>query len=300
MRKMFISALMISLMLLCGCSRGYEGKLEEFRSAFAEYGTVSFVATMTVQDENSVADYTVECVRTGEETVLRLVEPELISGVTAHLKGKDVLIVYDTESVYHFGHSLTGDLSDVHNSYNQFDMADAIAKSGAGYDMIFLYDLQKCDLSRYKCVLFVACEKIRKTDYEYIQSNVMKDGRTVAFMRQNGYIVDGNTSKENIEKLYGTKKIDAYFEEVRNGCKVVGIPEFAYDKNFYRDLFAGAGAHIYAKGGEVTCVGNGYLAVHTKDMAQTTLYLPCGEKTLALKDCETIVFDLQTGERVLG
>ncbi len=95
MRKMFISALMISLMLLCGCSGGYEGKLEEFRSAFAEYGTVSFVATMTVQDENSVADYTVECVRTGEETVLRLVEPELISGVTAHLKGKDALIEYE-------------------------------------------------------------------------------------------------------------------------------------------------------------------------------------------------------------
>ena len=82
-------------MLLCGCSRGYEGKLEKFRSAFAEYGTVSFVATMTVQDENSVADYTVECVRTGEETVLRLVEPELISGVTAHLKGKDALIEYE-------------------------------------------------------------------------------------------------------------------------------------------------------------------------------------------------------------
>ena len=112
----------------------------------------------------------------------------------------------------------------------------------------------------------------------------MKNGRTVAFMRQNGYIVDGNTSKENIEKLYGTKKIDAYFEEVRDGYKVVGIPEFAYDKNFYRELFAGAGAHIYAKGGEVTCVGNGYLAIIPRIWRKAHSICLVAKKRLHLKN----------------
>lgn len=78
-----------------------------------------------------------------------------------------------------------------------------------------------------------------------------------------------------------------------------------YNKSNQKALFSRnsrrlSNTQIKKKGGEVTCVGNGYLAVHTKDMAQTTLYLPCGEKMLALKECETIVFDLQTGERVLG
>ena len=84
----------------------------------------------------------------------------------------DVLIVYDTQSIYHFGHSLRGDYTDLHNTYNHFDMADAIAKSGVGYDSIWLYDLQKCDVSRYKCVLFISCTAMRETDFEYIQKNI--------------------------------------------------------------------------------------------------------------------------------
>ncbi len=210
----------------------------------------------------------------------------------------DVLIVYDTQSVYHFGHSLTGDLSDVHNTYNQFDMSDAIAKSGVGYDMIFLSDLQKCDISQYKCVLFVACEVMSASDYNYVRNVVMGGGRTVAFMRRNGWIVDGKTSDQNVAALYGFAPQEPYEERQNANCRVVHIAQFAYERQFYTQLFESAGAHVYTKGGEVLCAANGFVAIHAKGKQTADVRLACGEIQVELGECSTVVFDLHTGEKI--
>lgn len=219
---------------------------------------------------------------------------------TKFLLSADVLIVYDTESVYYQGPSKTGDGSDIHNTYNHFDMADAIAKSGAGYDMIWLYDLQKCDISKYKCVLFVACEAMRKRDFEYIRKVVMGGNRTVAFMRKNGFIVDGRTGYSNITELYGSSALkDSYTEERRKKCRVVSVSQFIYDRKFYRELFESSGAHIYTDNGEVVTVANRFVLVHTKGIPQTTLHLTCGDVTLENGKCNTVIYDDLTGERIL-
>lgn len=70
----------------------------------------------------------------------------------------DVLVVFDTESVYYYG--FYSGMQDKHNTYNQFDFADALEKLGAAYDMIWLYDLLKCDITHYKCVLLVFCDTV--------------------------------------------------------------------------------------------------------------------------------------------
>ena len=210
----------------------------------------------------------------------------------------DVLIVYDTQSIYHFGPSLTGDLSDVHNTYNQFDMADAIAKSGAAYDTIFLSDLQKCNINQYKCVVFVACAAMSQSDFSYIQSTVKGGNRTIVFMRENGYIVSEKTSKENMQKLYETNELDKYVEQTRENYKIVALPQFMYDINFYRTLFAGAGAHIYADKGEVIVSANGFVMVHTKGIEKTLLHLACGDIILENGTCNTMIYDNQSGERI--
>ena len=230
---------------------------------------------------------------------IRQATEKMIANRPVFENSADVLIVYDTQSIYHFGPSLTGDLSDVHNTYNHFDMADAIAKSGVGYDMIWLYDLKKCDISKYKCVLFVACEAMRKSDYDYILGVVMGGGRTVAFMRKNGYIVDNQTDYNNMTGLYGGSALeDSYFEEQRENCRVVGIPQFEYDRNFYTRLFESAGAHIYARGGEVVTAQNNYVLVHTKGISQTVLHLACGDVTVQNEKCGTVIYDNLTGERI--
>ena len=46
----------------------------------------------------------------------------------------DVLVVFDTESVYYYG--TAGGPQDKNNTYNHFDFADALEKSGAALDVI--------------------------------------------------------------------------------------------------------------------------------------------------------------------
>lgn len=211
----------------------------------------------------------------------------------------DVLIVYDTQSVYHQGPSSTGDGNDLHNTYNHFDMADALEKSGAACDTIWLYDLQKCDIARYKCVVFMACEAMRKSDYDYIRNVVMGGGRTVVFMRKNGFIVDGKTGLNNVTKLYGfTALAGGVQKENRRNCRVISAPDFIYDKAYYREVFREAGAHIYTDNGEVVVAQNNMVMVHTKGVQKTVLHLACGDVEIENGACNTAVFDNLTGERM--
>lgn len=209
----------------------------------------------------------------------------------------DVLVVFDTESVYYYG--IYDGMQDKHNTYNHFDFADALEKSGAAYDMIWLYDLCKCDLSQYKCVLFVSCDAMRKKEYEYIRKTVMGGGRTVAFMCNNGYILDNQTSLSNMTKLYGHALKDGYLETERDDCRVITVSEYQYKPSFYRELFKKSGAHIYTENEEVVCVANDLVMVHCKDKPVTTLHLKCGDVTVENGKYSTKVFDNLTGQKLL-
>ena len=209
----------------------------------------------------------------------------------------DVLVVFDTESVYYYG--VYEGMQDKHNTYNHFDFADALEKSGAAYDMIWLYDLCKCDISQYKCVLFVSCDAMRKKEYEYIRKTVMSGDRTVAFMCNNGYILDGKTSLSNMTKLYGHALKDGYLETPRENCRVVTVSEYQYKPSFYRELFKKSGAHIYSENGEVVCVANDLVMVHCKEIPVTTLHLKCGDVKVENEKYSTKVFDNLTGQRLL-
>lgn len=209
----------------------------------------------------------------------------------------DVLLVFDTESVYYYG--IGGGMQDKNNTYNHFDFADALEKSGAAYDMIWLYDLQKCDLSQYKCVLFVSCDAMRKKEYNYIRKTVMGGGRTVVFMCNNGYILNNKTSVANMSKLYGFTPQDGYLEQESDAYRVVSVSEYQYEAEFYRELFRNAGAHIYSEGGEVVCVANDLVMLHCKEMPETTLHLKCGDITVKNEKYTTKVYDNLTGQRLL-
>ena len=230
---------------------------------------------------------------------MRVATEEIYKRRPRFASSADVLFVYDTQSVYHFGPSLTGDLSDIHNTYNHFDMADAIGKAGVGYDTLYLHDLQKCDLAQYKCVVFVACEAMSKSEFDYVKNRVMSGGRTVVFMRRNGWIVDEKTDDKHVADLYGfTPSTEKKQEKIGEKCRVVSYPNFVYDKDEYRRLFERAGAHIYTDGGELVCAQNQFVMVHTKGTSQTVLHLACGDVLVENGACNTVVYDNLTGERV--
>ena len=209
----------------------------------------------------------------------------------------DVLVVFDTESVYYYG--VGGGEQDKNNTYNHFDFADALAKSGVAYDIIWLYDLQKCDLSKYKCVLFVSCDAMRKKEYEYIRKTVMGGGRTVAFICNNGYILDNKTAVSNMTKLYGEEIKDGYYETERDDYRLVTVSGYQYKPSFYRELFRKSGAHIYTDNDEVLCVANDLVMLHCKEKPVTTLHLKSGDITIENEKYTTKVYDNLTGQRLL-
>ncbi len=209
----------------------------------------------------------------------------------------DVLLVFDTESVYYQG--LYEGAQDKHNTYNQFDFWDAIAKSGVAYDTIWLYDLLKCDITKYKCVLFVSCDAMCKKEYAYIRKTVMGGGRTVAFIGNNGYIVDNKTALSNMSALYGYAFKGGHYEEQRENYRIVALSEYRYESSFYRELFRKSGAHIYTENGEVLCVANDLVMFHAKETPVTTLRLKCGDITVENQKYTTKVYDNLTGQRLL-
>ena len=209
----------------------------------------------------------------------------------------DVLVVFDTQSVYHYG--IAGGPQDKNNTYNHFDFADALEKSGVAYDMIWLYDLLKCDISQYKCVLFVSCDAMRKKEYEYIRKTVMSEGRTVVFMGNNGYIVDEKTALSNMTTLYGHALKSGCVETEREGYRIVTISEYQYTPMFYRELFKKSGAHIYSENGEVVCVANDLVMLHCKETTKSTLHLKCGDVVVKNEKYTTNVYDNLTGKKLL-
>lgn len=206
--------------------------------------------------------------------------------------GNDVLLVFDSESVYNLG------LGEMHNTYYNFDFTDAIAKSGAGYDCVYLYDLEKCDISKYKCVAFIYCVKMTGENVSFIKNKVMQDGRTVAFIGTNGYIVDDKTSLSNVKNLYGTVPKGEYVSKRKN-YTVVSVSGYVYDPAYYNRLFKNAGARIYSDGGEVITAANDLVMYHCAEKEETVLNLKCGEVKEKNGEFTTAVFDSLTGEKIL-
>jgi hypothetical protein len=140
---------------------------------------------------------------------------------------------------------------------------------------------------------------MRKKEYDYIRKTVMGGGRTVAFMCNNGYIVDNKTALSNMTALYGCALKNGYFELQRENYRLVTVSEYEYTPSFYRELFKKAGAHIYTDNNEVVCVANDFVMVHCKEMPVTTLHLKCGDIKVENGKYSTKVFDNLTGQRLL-
>lgn len=93
---MVISALMITCVLLAGCGgRTQQEHFEDIRGPIAEAETVSFTAAVTANFPQRVEEFTLHCLRQGEDWTMTVLSPDLISGVTAHMEGTESDVVYD-------------------------------------------------------------------------------------------------------------------------------------------------------------------------------------------------------------
>ena len=113
-----------------------------------------------------------------------------------------------------------------------------------------------------------------------------------------GRILDGEVSDENVEKLVGRKLLPEIFYQT-DDCSVYYCENAVYSAQWYNGVFRKAGAHIYTDHREVVVADNNLVMVHCKNIAKTHLHLKDRDILLDNGACNTYVFDVETGERLL-
>lgn len=102
MRRVWLPALMIGLVLLSGCAGG-EDREERFNQARRELGgcaQLSFTAELTADMGETVFNCALACVRDGEGTEMTVLSPELAQGVVVRSDAGGKKLSYDGLELY--------------------------------------------------------------------------------------------------------------------------------------------------------------------------------------------------------
>lgn len=112
----------------------------------------------------------------------------------------DVLYVWDQESFYYVKNSWTP------ICYNQLDYSfEQLLRCGVIGDHVYLFDLPRIDLSRYKAVVFMNTFKMTAEQRQFITTRVAADKRTLIFNYMPGY-TDGHVlNSDFVARLTGMK-----------------------------------------------------------------------------------------------
>ena len=201
---------------------------------------------------------------------------EMLEG-EPYVKTTDVLLVVDAESKY----------VSIGSFGNSFEVIDALGKSGVGFDRLYLTDLKKVNLSRYRCIIFAGCSVVSEDMYDYIRDKVISPTRTVVLMGVFAAVVGIRTNTSG-----------AFSDDAAQG-RVIVLPDAVTDPRVYRKIFSDAGARVYTDGGEVVVADRGLVMVHSRDVPESTFHLPAGDITVGNEPFETAVYRRQDGKRIL-
>jgi hypothetical protein len=128
----------------------------------------------------------------------------------------DVLFVWDQESFYFVKNGWTP------VAYNQIDKAfEEALRAGISSDQIYLFDLDKADLNRYKAIMFMNTYRMSTQQRDFIKKKLASEGRTVIFNYMPGYTDGSKNDISFVKELTGfeLKKIpcfEKYTIQVKN------------------------------------------------------------------------------------
>ena len=97
MRRVWLPALMIGLVLLCGCAGSEEigERFSQARQELAGASELSFTAEITADMGDTVFSCTLACVRDGEGTEMTVLSPDLAQGVVVRSDDSGTKLSYD-------------------------------------------------------------------------------------------------------------------------------------------------------------------------------------------------------------
>lgn len=105
-------ALMICLLVLCGCSKSekYEEMYAKWRDSYISLAEHSIEAVVTASDENKVCEYTLLYTMDTDCETVKVLAPKLIADITAHIKKDGTRLSYEG-AMLETGSTLSEDLS---------------------------------------------------------------------------------------------------------------------------------------------------------------------------------------------
>lgn len=112
MKQAKLLALMITLMILCGCSKSAQNEAAflAWRQNYLSTGQHEIEAVVTASDDEKVCEYTL-LYNIGEEgETVEVLAPELIAKIKAHIEDKETRLSYDG-AVLETGSTLSENLS---------------------------------------------------------------------------------------------------------------------------------------------------------------------------------------------
>lgn len=93
MRRAFLLVLVIALVFLSACGNGEE-RLQEIRTKLDSTGEITLTAVLTAQSEEKILEYMLSCRYTDGDTIVTIVSPESVAGITARVSGEELAISY--------------------------------------------------------------------------------------------------------------------------------------------------------------------------------------------------------------
>ena len=239
----------------------------------------------------------------------------------------DVLIVYDAEAKYY--HSV------IDPDRTEYRLFESVARCGVAYDCIYLGDLEICNTSKYKCIIFADCPNITAKMQSIIDRKC--ENATCIFLYGYGYSDETKLSCESISRAVGMsvgvtdarmvysdladdipldENVTPVFCVTEKGATPLAkydngeVAVAKYGNKVYASLiflptgimkkiFLDAGVHLWCDSGESVIAASGCLLIKCKS-GERTVSLPSGDKfSFTTEGYETRVYDVRTKERLL-
>jgi hypothetical protein len=118
-----------------------------------------------------------------------------------YTKPAEVLMVYDMEA---FNYVRPAKVDKLTVALTQ-DLSDTLMGTGAAIDRIFLMDLEKVDLSKYRLVIFGNTFMLEEAQRRWIKERVVTKGRSVVFLSGAGYTDGTKNDIAHISDLMGMR-----------------------------------------------------------------------------------------------
>jgi len=237
----------------------------------------------------------------------------------------DVLIVIDLDSYYY--RAIVAD--------GYYTILDSLGRAGLSCNLIYASDIEKCDMSNYKCVIFASSYAIspeQRRLYDELTKNT-----TVVYLNNHGYCDKASLSEENISAAVSMKmtrrvetamyyedgtqedineKTQPVFSPEAAGAKVIAkyedgsaaavhkdnkiyIPNPVISQRMAEYIIEASGAHRWTVSGEPVVTGFGYVMLNCHHPGKRSLIFPSGRSIeVETDDFETMVFDIESEERV--